>query len=251
MDNPLELPAPTDPVARVHEFARDLAYGAVHGFWTTRFRQKTDLRISTIDSGNDLLDIVLRNKWNNNPPRISLLESFGYVSLYVKESDSRFSLTMRAFSLLDVPVNPLKVFVSYTRKESSEFSLLVEARLKLTDERIDVFVDKNLVPGDEWHGELESKVQWCDYFICLIGAETLNSPHVCQEIEWALESDCRVITIIHPDLKFDDIRNLNDNSKRIFPILEKKQLIVVENKSAKYYDLAIRDLLNALGYSTL
>ena len=33
MDNPLEQPAPDDPIARVHEFARDLAWGVALGMW--------------------------------------------------------------------------------------------------------------------------------------------------------------------------------------------------------------------------
>ena len=39
MDNPLEQPAPDDPIERVHAFARDLAWGAVNGKWGSSFNR--------------------------------------------------------------------------------------------------------------------------------------------------------------------------------------------------------------------
>ncbi|MGQ9887991.1 MAG: toll/interleukin-1 receptor domain-containing protein [Aggregatilineales bacterium] len=111
------------------------------------------------------------------------MNSFGY--LKVSENGNHV-LTLRAFDLLRTPVTPPTIFISYRRNTSSALSLLIEARLKLVDRNINVFIDKLLEPGDEWHAELEARVRQSRYFVCLLAPKSLESKFVPNEITWAL-----------------------------------------------------------------
>lgn len=264
MDNPFHQPAPEDPIQRIHDFARDLAYGAVIGEWSATislrggkspnddwFRDHS----TAFDVGDTNKDIFYR-KWRvpgflrmNCFP---MLIAFGYLA---HEREQPFTvhdylLTYKAFALLEQPVNPIDVFVSYRRKQSSALALLVEARLKLADSDMDAFVDKDIPVGNEWEEELRNMVQSADYFIALIGAETL-SPNVMDEIEWALQADCRIVTMMHPGFRFEQIANPDPRQQNIITELSKRQMILIDSESAEHYDSAIRKLLNTLGYSTL
>ena len=48
MENPLELPVAEEPVRRIHEFARDLAWGAANGEW----RSALDFGVNTPAGAN-------------------------------------------------------------------------------------------------------------------------------------------------------------------------------------------------------
>ncbi len=265
MDSPFELPAPQDPLIRVHEFARDLAYGAVIGEWSAQIslrggRVPNDDWFKDNITGYETLNIPkakFYRKWSvdgfSRVATFPLLISFGYLA---HEREQPFTvhdymITEKAFNLLEKPVNPLTVFVSYRRKQSSALSLLVEARLKLADPDLDAFVDKDIPVGNEWEDELRQKVADCDYLISLIGKETLVSPNVMDEIEWALKANCRIVTILHPDFRFEQITNPSARQQNIITELNKRQLIMIVSESAEHYDSAIRKLLNTLGYSTL
>ncbi|MEQ8674707.1 MAG: toll/interleukin-1 receptor domain-containing protein [Aggregatilineales bacterium] len=271
MDSPFEQPAPTDPIQRIHDFARDLAYGAVIGEWSASIglrggRNPSDDWFKDHTAGYETLDsprAVFYRKWqieasNEVPPfsrvnTFAMLISFGYLT---HEREQPFTmhdylLTGKAFALLEKPVAPLDVFVSYRRMQSSALALLVEARLKIADSDMDAFVDKDIPVGNEWENELREKVRSADYFISLIGTETLVSPNVMDEIQWALDANCRIVTILHPGFRFEHITNPDARQQKIIAELNKRQLIMIDSESAEHYDSAIRKLLNTLGYSTL
>lgn len=225
--NPLEQPLPEDPIARVHRLARDLAYGAVHNMWNAQ--------IITTNGWADGIPRYLR-LWGGKHPNVYLLSSFAYLS---KQGPGEYILTEKAFALLERPAITPSVFISYRRSESSAFGLLVEARLKMAGVQ-NPFLDKNLVPGDEWIQLLEQCIRQCQFFILLVGPITLESAYVQQEITWAMQSGANIIPIWHNG--FSGAQN--------YPIeLETKNAIRVKEESAEEYELAIIRLLSRLGYS--
>jgi len=265
MDNPFEIPVPADKLARVHDFARDLAWGALNGLW--------DAQITFYggDEHSHAPHIVIKNslvsplngligkyvfKWNNPQPQLSLLVSFGYLQKTGERGDKKkfydgvtprlgmdYILTDKAFALLEKPYAPPSVFISYEHDQSSTLALLIEARLKLRDNNINIFIDKLLVGGVDWRNLIESTIRKSRYFICLINRDTLNnSKMVQQEIDWALDANCTFIAICYKGYSVADSSYPNK--------LKRHQAIMVPSESAKGYESAISDLLNSLGYST-
>jgi hypothetical protein len=240
MDNPFLQPAPTDVLSRTREFARDLAYGAATGLWHTKIRWQ-QLYNPQMSDVSKVFEEHLRPKWGIEFPSEFLLLSFGYLQVYNDESMySIYLLTDRAFQLLEQPSTPPNVFISYRRSESTTFGLLIEARLRLAGNP-NPFIDKNLVPGAEWNAQLKQQIQQCRYFIVLIGKTTLESPHVMQEIQWAVESNCTIISILHNSFVMGD---------SVPDILKNRHAISVTAENALGYETAVNQLLNSLGYST-
>jgi hypothetical protein len=249
LTNPHDTPAPSDQIARVRDFARDLAYGVVaQGWWGPRFNVSLSGQGATWfpDSNNrderQRFSDLLVNKWGKAPPPDQLLLVYGYFIALVPDGSSRsYLLSEAAIRLLEKPTEPPSVFISYKRDQSSAFALLVEARLRIAGNP-NPFVDKNIIPGDDWHARLESVVKQAEYFICLIGAETLLSKYVRKEIAWAEASDCRIIAVWHgcPVGQAPDCP----------PILQVKHAISVAEESAKSYEAAVNEILNAIGYAT-
>lgn len=239
MDNPFEQPAPTDVIERVHEFARDLAYGAAKGFWHSRIQWQALIK-PEISNTAKMFAEHLTGKWNTIFPSEYLLLSLGYfTSLGDEAGRSSYLLTDKAFALLEKPTAPPNIFISYRRNESSALGLLVEARLRLVGNP-NAFIDKNLTAGEEWNRELEEKIRRSRYFVLLVGTTTLQSSHVLQELEWAEAAGCRIISIWHNG-KMDDTAP---------DILRTRHAIIVDTESALGYEIAINQLLNSLGYST-
>jgi hypothetical protein len=250
MENPLELPAPPEdrPIEQIHALARDIAYGASYKMWTSHLRvERTADEAVFSDRG---LNEGLKNKWGkyHNYYSVHLLVSFGHLvksnvnEVYREEIVKFYDLTPKAFALLYQPISTPSIFISYKQDTSSALGLLIEARLRLADPNINIFIDKLLLPGDEWKKELEMRVRGSKYLICLLCKEALDSQAVKDEITWALDTpDCRLIAVCHNSYRVD-------NS---FPeLLRDKQAIIVERESAKHYESAISDLLNSMGYST-
>ena len=109
MDNPLEQPAPEDPIARVHEFARDLAWGALNGKWIGHFRAFSESQWIVMAQSNaqinkysDNIERYFESKWQNNPPECRLLLSFGYsepdFQNVSRDRSPTFFLTQKAFA---------------------------------------------------------------------------------------------------------------------------------------------------------
>ena len=118
MDNPLEQPAPEDPIDRVHAFARDLAWGAVNGKWVGVFSSWSFAVKDVIDpdkyhhASNELI-LYIQGKWCSEPPGIDLLMSLEYFTVTQESlapqgnirriSGPSYRLTPKAFALLEKP----------------------------------------------------------------------------------------------------------------------------------------------------
>ncbi len=250
MDNPLEQPAPDDPIARVHAFAYDLAWGVAHGLWGIGFRtlraggrEMEWLSLSPGDAQTHLHSLRL-GKWNGEFPESDILQSFGYFesndSVRPVQYQPAFLLTQRAFALLEEKTSAvsLKVFISHKQDESSEFASLIEARLEVVISGIKVFVDKDIKGGDVWLERIEQEIRSSDVFICLFGPTTPDSLMVQKEINWALETlSCRIIPIWHHGYTGDG-----------FPTeLHAFQRIEVSKENAEGYRTAIQQLFYSLG----
>ena len=255
MENPLNLPAPIDPVQRIHDFARDIAYGAVNGIWSSKLLirrsegkewwRNWDSKIEyTNNEKIEVFDKFRKEKWNSENPSAELLISFEYVTIREVKGHGSYDcqLTPKAFThYLEKPFSPPSVFISYKQDQSSALALLIEARLKLQDTNINVFIDKLLQAGDDWEQRLENTVRGSRFFVVLISKETLASATIQKEIKWAYDAGCTIIAICHNSYKIDVD----------FPTeLKGKQAIMIERESAKHYESAISDLLNGMGYST-
>lgn len=240
MESPYQHPAPDDNIARVHEFARDLAYGAANGLWHTNIQWKKLLN-PDISKHSKIFAEHLNPKWGTDFPSEYLLLSFGYFSKIQGDTGySSYLLTEKAFALLDQPVNEPKVFVSYRRAESTTFALLIEARLRIAGNR-SVFVDKLLEIGGDWRTQLEQQVTDSDYFIVLIGETTFESEWVRKETELAATTNSTIIPIWHPNVRRDATTP---------QIINERQEIRVERETAEGYETAITKLLGRMGYST-
>jgi len=240
MENPFNLVVPEGVIARVHAFARDLAYGATRGLWDTQIHWRKLLN-PDISKHSKVFSQHLGPKWGTDFPSEYLLLSFGYFEVFQRESGhSVYLLTTKAFQLLETPSTPPSVFISYRRRDSSAFALLVEARLRLAGNP-NPFVDKNLIPGDEWNNQLKAQIQSCRYFIVLVGPTTLLSQNVIREINWAVESESTLISVWHGGVVMNE--NVPD-------MLKSRHAITITEETALGYETAINQLLNALGYAT-
>ena len=240
MENPFSQTAPTDMLERVRAFARDLAYGSTLGLWHTRIRWQ-QLFNPEMSNTSKVFAEQLRPKWGVEFPSEFLLLSFGYLQEYSnKLGYSVYLLTDRAFQLLEQPSSPPDVFISYRRSESSAFGLLIEARLRLAGNP-NPFIDKNLIPGAEWNAQLKQQIQHSRYFIALIGKTTLESPYVMQELKWATESNCTIISVLHNGARMEGAAP---------EALKTRHAISVTAENALGYETAVNQLLNSLGYST-
>ncbi|MBK8029216.1 MAG: toll/interleukin-1 receptor domain-containing protein [Chloroflexi bacterium] len=150
-----------------------------------------------------------------------------------------FVLTEKALRLLEKPSAPPSVFISYKRDQSSPLALLVEARLRLAGNP-NPFVDKLIVAGEGWRERLKGTIEQSKYFVCLVGKDTLQSEWVQKEIEWAAEASCTLISIWH-GCEMDETCPA---------ALRERHAITVTGESAREYETAISELLNALGYAT-
>src|SRR6476469_10414280 len=113
------------------------------------------------------------------------MQSFEYLAAASTDSaQTVFSITHHAFKLLDQPITPPTLFISYKRGVSSPFGLAIEYRLEARGVR--PFIDRSLEGGDQWARVLEEQIRQSRYFVCLITDDALASSHVRQEIQWAL-----------------------------------------------------------------
>lgn len=240
MVNYFEIDAPTDVMARVHDFARDLAYGVTLGLWHTQVHWRKLLN-PDISQHSKVFAENLRPKWGTDFPSEYLLLSMGYFEpMGAEPGYSIYLLTDRAFQLLEKPNTAPSVFISYRRSESSAFGLLMEARLRLAGNP-NPFIDKNLVPGDEWNRQLKEQIDASRYFVLLVGPTTLDSDYVTQELAWAEASGSTIVSIWHNGARMDDSAP---------SVLQKRHAITVTEENALGYETAVNQVLNTLGYAT-
>jgi hypothetical protein len=265
VENPLELTPPPDnkPVERVYALARDIAYGAVHKFWTSNLRVEKFKDQGVFHDAE--LNRVLQDKWGeyHNYYSVHLLVAFGFLEKsnvdegYRESNVVFYTLTPKAFALLELPQPSPTIFISHKQDQSSALALLIEARLKLQDSNVGVFIDRDIPLGEKWNGFLENRVKESQYVICLLTLETLTSVGVRDEMQWAFGNpECKIIPICHNGYKFsnpflDDHPRKRVISQEMIQALSDWQAILVEQEKAEYYDFAILKLLNRLGYSNV
>lgn len=244
MENPIDNPRNPHATLQedVEDFVRDLAYGVVRldwGFYQIQFRGVLPEWISPQidrDISNNKEKVKFKNKWLENPPNLEILIAYGYLV------DGSYLLTSKAFDLLDKPFKRIRVFISYKHDQSSAFALLLEARLRLNGVRADhIFIDKSLELGKPWEESLKNEVTNCDYFVVFIGPRTLEGPtYVLKEIEWALESEKRIITICH-----------SGATPKILPnSLKKLHVFEIKGESGLDYEQGINHVLGKLRFTT-
>lgn len=96
-----------------------------------------------------------------------------------------------------------KIFISYRRDDTLDFSILLRDQLKKQLRKDGIFIDiRNLEPGIEFAEEIKQKVASCDALLAVIGGRWLSprlhepEDFVCLEIATALERKIRVIPVL-------------------------------------------------------
>ena len=237
------FPIPDGPVEQVTLLAKELVLGVHKGFWVATLYA---LQSKTI--GGEFVPIeeelqeYLRCRWEDIHigQKKRLLRGHGYLDDLLNTNGKPFTrLSREAFALLS-EAPPYNVFVSYTHRESSAFALLLVTKLKHYG--IQPFCDMSLIPGEDWHPELEKQIKKCEHFIVLVGKETRNSDSTLKEIKWALENEKIVIPVWHNEfkLKRDEWADVDED---IVNAIERKHAVIVDKESAAGYNTAITELL--------
>jgi hypothetical protein len=257
------IPPPRNEfIARIEAFVRDLAFGVMVDDWppTINVIKNTNGEEFWESIGHknykDNLHKYLREKWGKirEHPAASFLQVFDYMAEYhsndgMASNERHLILTPKALSLLQKPSAPPSIFISYKRSESSAFALLIEARLKLVGV-LNPFVDKSIVAGELWEPTLRERISQAKYFVCLIGPDTLNSIHIQDEITWASDAGCTIISIWHNGLSLGSEQNKPHENHPYFVALKAPQAIRVIEESAIEYEKGVNSMLNAMGYTT-
>jgi len=228
---------PSDEKARVKLLAKELALGVQAGLW------KRTLDDVILESRKQYLQRrwdmkYLSNEWH---VKAEQLRGYGYLEEYNTYDGGK--LTKTAFDLLD-ETEPYNVFISYKRSESSAFALLCVCRLKAED--LVPFVDMALEAGGNWHADLEERINSCDYFIILLGKDTLASEMTVKEIGWAIDAERTIIPIWHSGFDIGSDR-WDAIPAEVKDAIQQTNAIRVTDESASGYNRAIVELLNRFG----
>ncbi len=232
-----ERAMPQNPIARVRLLAKEMAEGAALKHWSIylyTFR-------GALTADQETLLGYLAKRWGDDAPGLDLLLTNQYLQ-YLNTNSDTLTITRAAFDLLD-EADPASIFISYKRSESSAFALLVLARLKA--EGLEPFIDLSLVPGEDWQAGLKTRIQQYQYFIILIGKETLKSEVCIQEIGWAMEAGLTIVPVWHNGFVYRSSEW--ELPATIEAALGNTHTIRVIEESALAYNNAIVELLNRFG----
>lgn len=101
------------------------------------------------------LQEYLTAHWGDmDQPQAAFLEAMGYFEPRTElqsnaQPDTKYYLvSSKAFALLEQPTTPPSVFISYSRRKSSAFGLLIVARLQAKG-MPNPFIDMVIEPGEE------------------------------------------------------------------------------------------------------
>lgn len=226
---------PRQKAARVKALAKELAEGAIEELWLPSFY------VTDFEKPECHLRHYFRDRWGGyaQAPSMSLLRAAGYLD-YVK---GLHRINTRSFDLLDAAPD-VNVFISYSRRESSAFALLVLSHLK--NEGINAFVDMALEPGEDWSAGLVRRIGESEYVVALLGNHTLESPYVISEILWAHEAGVRIIPVWHNGFIYP-AENAFNLPPELHSALQTTQTIRVLEESALGYNMALVELLNWFG----
>ena len=228
---------PSGDVARIKLLAKELALGVHRGLWDDFITHSP-----RYGPRGENLTTFYKKRWKNSnfEHDVDLLMLHEYLHY---SHDGAYRLLNTVVGLLD-ETEPYNVFISYKRSESSALALLVLARLKAHGPV--PFMDMMLEPGENWHADLEKRIKDCDYFIILLGKETLDSDMTIKEIEWATKYRKAIIPVWHSgfDLSSD---KWNEVDSKVKDEIRDRQAIRVIEESASDYNRAIVELLNRFG----
>ncbi len=246
---------PPGEVARVKLLAKELAKGYDLGLWQYIGKWAGAGSPHPFNVCIRRYFLQRRQVWEFHDS-VTRLKRHGYTA----QDEIYEALTQSAFDLLNES-DPYNVFVSYRRSESSALALLVVCRLKAHE--LFAFCDMALKAGGNWHANLKQKIEENDYFIVLLGKDTLSSEMTVREILWAVDSKRTIIPIWHNSFglaeKFDlkaemesfaaewkdeKIRNRKDDMTNV---INRTNAIRVLDESASGYNTAIVELLNRFG----
>jgi hypothetical protein len=239
----LRRPIPKPPLERLRLFARELAEGAIDELWRVEIGFVIDRHrpppagLRSPDFGSEAFNRYLERRWRNQPPNWYVMQQLGYVQLYPDMLEIRTA----AFALLD-DHQPSSVFISYRRKDSSAFALLVRDRLRA--HQIDAYLDMELRPGSFWRDSIHHEIRTREMLVMLIGHETLASEMVQQEIVWALDADVTIVPIWHNGFTYPPAIPV---PPKIDYALTYTHTIRVLEESARAYHNALIDLLAQFG----
>jgi hypothetical protein len=244
---------PVNPMSRIKALARELAEGAVASLWPATFDGSYVVYEERRDFEPYALPMYkyIEARWGNLGLNDAWFSGWYFDMLkyndYLRSAENNwiYTITKDAFALIE-EADPATIFISYKRKESSEFALLIEDRLKAAG--LSPFLDKQLQAGDDWHAELEDRIKSSDFFLLILGNETLKSEITVREIGWALKYKVSLIPIWHHEFVFH-VSEWPDLPKAISDALANTHTIRVIEENPLTYDTALRELLNRFGVS--
>ena len=233
-----KIPIPSGDVAKVKLLAKELALGVHRNLWPLLIHtRQSESREDFVPADRRLKD-YLEERWGDIhiSPHFPCLQGHGYV----EKPNDIYQLSKAAFALL-YETEPYNIFISYKRSESSAFALLVLARLK--EHGLVPFVDMALEAGENWHADLKERIKACDYFIILLGKETLASDMTVREIGWAIQYKKTIIPVWHSgfDPNSDKWKDIDCKVKEA---IQQTNAIRVTDESASGYNTVIVELLN-------
>jgi len=200
---------------------------------------------------DDGLFVRYFNKWIGQISDLELFAVLGYVTRKEHPKEEGYTpkvdwtLTEKAFALLERPATEPEIFISYNRRYSTTFALYLEARLRVAGNTA-VFIDKSLEPGSDWRETLRERIAQSRYVVVLIDGGTFDSRNVLDEVEWALDTGATVIPLLH----HRDETGGPSKSDLAGYGLGHLHAIQASDRTAKGYESAANELLNFLGYAT-
>lgn len=243
---------PSNKLQDVLDYAQDLAHGALYGWWDpvlTTFRGTPNFL-----SEDDPRHAIFRAKWLNADapaPSFNLMAALGYLQALPQDNGNLTAwwlITRQAFELLKQPFLPSRVFISYRRRESSAFALLLEARLRLAGlDAAGIFIDKDITLGELWEQRLQRELSQANYVVCLVGPTTFDvGSWVLREIETVrqLRPTTPIIPVCHNGARLSALPALLATSNG-YEIGKPSA-----DETALDYEMAVNYVLNALGYRT-
>ena len=229
---------PSGDVAWVKLLAKELALGVHRNLWAPMRIVGLYMGGADAETKNSIAYFNQRWKEHDLTHMVDVLVGNDYMESTGSQTGLR--LTPKAYELID-EVEPYNIFISYRRLDSSALALLVLARLKVYDHV--PFVDMALEAGGNWHADLEEKIEQNDYFIILLGKDTLCSGMTVKEIEWALKYERTIIPIWHSGFDLD-AKEWADVDETVKDAIQQTNAIRVTDESASGYNTAIVELLN-------
>lgn len=260
-----DIPIPESATDRARLLARDLALGALKGWWPAEIKTEPDddgkwgeeFRGKKLEGS---APHAFKERWipvYPAEPPYPLLAALGYLDVIYRSAHESnvvlkgvtvYNLTEKALKLIEEPDTPTLLFVSYRHCFSSAFALLLEARLR--QKGAGVFIDKNIVGGQDWELRIREELKRCSHFLCLITAETfVKKSWVVKELEVLNEVNptCPIIWVCHNGMK---LKKISPNFRHIRERLERFQGYEVLNEKALDYEAAVNFVFNAVGFKT-